>query len=218
MSGIIKERIKYFKNKRQQDSNKNQNDFMIKVHLLILLVLPFFFGCGPDKEVVIKEFNELETEVKDNYVRNFQTFRKLKACLTLKHIRVIEFKEEDKVTLEYQLSETSKWEKLTGDFEEIGIKNILIKEGLPLDYISNIKNLLDNINANCIWVMNDYDATTGMYFTVSEIRHKKIVNDLFFVYKIFDRPLDSIESAHYALPTQENKGGILDKDVIYFYQ
>ncbi len=191
----------------------------MKVNIVQLsIIFLCLYGCGASGQKALKEFNNLKAEVKSNYDTNKKSFSELKSCLALKYIKVIEFKENEKVAVEYKMSDTSKWEKVTANTNDDVIKTLLDKEGIPADYLLNLEKKLGAIKANRIWIIDDYDTEKGVNFKAFEIKYSKQVNDLHFFYKIYDRPLDSIERSHYALQTQDSIGGILDKDVIFYYR
>lgn len=192
----------------------------MKSRIIPLLIIFFcMYGCGANgQEETLKEFNNLKVEAKNNYSSNKKIFEELKSCFAFKYIKVIEFHKNDNVAIEYKISDTSKWEKTEININDKEIKSPLNKEGISVEYLLNLKAKLSAINANRIWIIDDYDVTKGFDFKKFEIKYLKEVNDLYFFYTVFDRPLDSIESSHYALQTKDSIGGILDKDVIFYYK
>lgn len=184
----------------------------------ILIILFSICGCNMSEQQTLKEFNTLKTEVKNNYKSNRNIFNELKSCFALKYIKVIEFKKNNNVAIEYKMNDSSKWEKIELNISNKEIKSPLKEEEISLEYFLDLKVKLSSINANRIWIIDDCDVTKGFNFKKFEIKYLKEVNDLHFFYTVFDRPLDSIEKSHYALLTQDNIGGVLDKDVIYYYK
>lgn len=191
----------------------------MKINIIqILIVLFCLCGCGTNGQQTLKEFNNLKTEAKSNYSSNKKIFDELKSCFALKYIKVIEFKKNDNVAIEYKMNDTTKWEKIEININDKEIKSPLTEERISVEYLLNVKAKLGAINANRIWIIDDYDVTKGFDFKKFEIKYLKQVNGLHFFYTVFDRPLDSIERSHYTLQTQDNIGGVLDKDAIYYYK
>ena len=116
------------------------------------------------------------------------------------------------------MNDTAHWERIEININDKEIKSPLNEEGISVEYLLNLKARLSAINANRIWIIDDYDVTKGFDLKKFEIKYLRQVNDLHFFYIVFDRPLDSIERSHYTLQTQDNIGGILDKDAIYYYK
>lgn len=190
-----------------------------KIGITLLSLICFCCGCGTNGQYrTLKDVNNLKAEAKSNYDSNKKIFNELKLCFALKYIKVIEFKNNNNVAIEYQINDTSKWEKTEININVKEIKSPLNEEGISVEYLLNLKAKLSAINANRIWIIDDYDATKGFNFKEFEIKYLKTVDGHHFFYKVFDRPLDSIEPPHYNLLIQDNIGGVLDKDVIYYYK
>lgn len=194
--------------------------FLRKKFRVVLLSLISFYmwGCGTDEQETLKAFNSLKVEAKNNYNSNKEIFNEFKLCFALKYIKVIEFKKNNDVAIEYKLGDTSKWEKTAINLNRKESSSPLKEEGISIEYLLDLKEKLSAVNANRIWIMDDYDATKGFNFKRFEIKYLKEVNDIHFFYGVFDRALEAIESSHYNLLIQDNIGGILDKDVIFYYK
>lgn len=166
----------------------------------------------------MKEFETLKVEVKNNYNDNKAVFNELKSCFAFKYIKVIEFKRDNNVVIEYKMSDTSKWWRTEINLNAKDIQTPLNFEGISSKYLLNLKMKLNSINANSIWVIDLFNRYNGTTSKGMEIKYLKEVNDLHFFYKIFKMPLDSIPNEFYSMQTQDSIGGILDKDVIFYYR
>jgi hypothetical protein len=182
----------------------------------MLISLFCISGCGSNSQQTLKEINDFETEVKNNYNNNSDTFNQLKSCFGLKYIKAIDFKKNDVVVIDYKMNDSSKWEKTEISLVNKEIKSPLLKEGITTQYLFDLKMKLSSINANNIWIIDDHDITKGFSFKKIRINYLGDVNDFHFFYMLFDRPLDAIEESHYTPLTQDNMGGVLDKAVIYY--
>ena len=189
---------------------------MKNFEIKMLLGLICISGCISNGEQTLKEYNNLKIEVKNNYSNNINTFNEVKLCFGLKYIKGIEFEKNDDVAIKYKMTDSSKWEKTIISLVNNEIKSPLHKEGISTQYLVDLKIKLSNINANSILIIEDYDITRGFSFKKIKINYLKEVNDFHFFYMVFDRPLNDIEKSHYTSLTQENIGGVLDKDVIYY--
>ena len=178
----------------------------------------FLCGCGASEQETLKEFNSLKVEVKNNYINNKEIFSELKSCFSFKYIKVIEFKKNNDVFIEYKMSDTSKWEKTEININNKDIKSPLNEEGVSAEYLFNLKTKLNSIKANSIWIIDLFNRYNGSTSKGMEIKYLKEVNDLHFFYKMFEKSLDSIPNEFYTLQTQDSIGGVLDKNIIFYYR
>lgn len=184
----------------------------------ILIVLLSIYGCGTNAQSDLSDFNKLRTEVKMNYDSNKTIFHEIKACEALNFIKVIEFKGNNNVAIEYKLNDTAKWEKITDEIHSETIKSVLKIEGLGEEYLFNLEKKLGSINANRVWIIDLFNRYDGTSSKVLEVKYLKEVNGLHFFYKVFEKPLDSIPKEFYSLQIKDSIGEILDKNVIAYYK
>jgi hypothetical protein len=201
--------------------------------LKFISITIFFFhinSCGNSQQKIKKDFNSLQIETKNNYEKNKQLFNELKNCLMFKYIKHIEFKKDGRVKIQYKVkdTDTARWGLVDNDTHEWGkiedeinskeITSLLDYEGITKGFLPKIKTELNIINANAILILDGYDLKKGFDFKAIEIKYLKEVNGLYFFYRIFDRPVDSIENSHFPFVSRGNIGGVLDNDIIYYYK
>ncbi len=185
-------------------------------------------SCGDSEQKIKKDFNSLQIETKNNYENNKEIFNKIKSCFAFKYIKYIEFKTDGDVNIQYKVKDTAQWGEVNSDTHEWGkivanidskeIKPLLDYEGLSKEFLLSIKKELNTINANSISMMDGYDVIKGFDYKAFEIKYLKEVNELYFLYRIFDRPIDSIYNSRYPFQSRGNIGGVLDTDIIYYYK
>lgn len=184
----------------------------------VLVTLICLYSCRTNEKDTLENFNALKVNVKNNYIKNKAIFSEIKPCLKLKQIRVIEFKKENYVSIEYRLNETSQWQKTEGFINTQVINSLLLREGLSEAFLLELQDKFKVINANRIWILDLFNRLDGTISHGMEIRYVTEVNDLHFFYKVFEKPLGLIPREFYSLQIIDSIGGILDDDVIYYYK
>ena len=199
--------------------NKFEGKQMKKIFLFTLGLL--LAGCGQNSHEIQQERENIEKEVKGNFIRHNDDFTSLKYYFKFNHIK------------EVRLSDNELFIKYIKNFHESGdVKEIKSGEvispdmiaALRLDTISGndmlrLKQYLLSIKSDRIQVVESYDEKVGGNIKFFDIRYEGYVPYMNFYYRMFDRNLDFTANSLYTVPTQEgSSGGILSKYVIWYYK
>jgi hypothetical protein len=212
--GTIFKKLKYSGNKMDQLNGKI---FIMEIKALIFAIALFLPGCASNTQKIKLDLINMENEVKANYQNKELLFDEIKSCFKFKQIKAIEFKEKDDVLIEYTLMNQVDWMKVDNGIFSDQVREILSADGLSVDDLLKLRLKLAEMNINRIVLSHDYEATKGFEFERLKLRYSKEVNDQHFFYIIFGRQLDSIESFHYSWVNQNNIGGILGPDIVYYH-
>ena len=111
--------------------------------------------------------------------------------------------------------------------EEVQNKNLTSADLLPilkLDSFSQkdligLKEDLFKINANRIWIIDNYNSFLEKSSEDIDLRYDENMNGLNFFYRIYQMPLDSLPYGSYRnLISDDTTGGILNKNIIWYYR
>lgn len=166
-----------------------------------------------------KLFDKLKKEVIANYTSHKSTFDKLKTSLKFNHIQEIELLQNGNVNVAYQVGDrNSDWAEIKNKevFSE-EVKKLLFMDGDTIDELLLLKEYVEKIKINRIWIINTVADASGAYFNQVDLRYSYKMNGLHFYYRICERGLDSPENGFYTVLIQNGRtGGKLSDNAIWY--
>jgi hypothetical protein len=194
-----------------------------KIFLILFVLISLNWKCSESPTANLKKFNSIKKDLSDNYRTNKADFTKLGFYFRLDHLKKIELADSQKLSVHYKIGTDDD----TDEVKETGIKDINsldILSVIKLDSLSEkelleLKQILSKLNVDQFSTIDYYDNLSGKFFKEIDLRYKKSMTGLTFFYRLFQEPISSLPSGTYGLLlNNDSTGGILDKNIIWYYR
>lgn len=181
-----------------------------------------FYCCGEDPVENQRKFNALRHDVVTGFRQHPDAFAQLTPYYRLCFLKSIAFHGPDSVSLTYTTAPGNDGEVRDIEPQPLGsaeVQAVLARDGLAMDQVQRLYRVLAVLGADRLRLVEAYNAEKGMPQYWMDVRYGPRMNGLTFHYHTFQEPLDSVPSASYEMPTNNNTtGSILDDHTIWYYQ
>jgi hypothetical protein len=177
-------------------------------------------GCGESPAVIKQKQAVLQRQVVTGFRQHRDAFAQLAPYYRLRYLKTIAFHGPDSVSLAYSTKPREAGEVLSVEHQPLRsaeVQTVLNRDQLDANKLRQLYGLLVAIGADQLRVQESYNAEKGIPQWWIDLRYRDQINGFTFYYRTFQEPLNSVPSASYGMPTNDNTtGGILDTHTIWY--